>query len=171
MPLASRATQARVARTTEQGDTNKPAEGESTQPRRPAANASRPAPDRAPPPAEPQASMGTSGAPAPPATDQNPGAGDERPPQQEARQRRQRSDAGKPRTTKPPATAKQSIESMSVADMKTRMRTIEVEYKELLRTQANENRELAAKHSEAQTALQREHAALARQMSTAVFKK
>lgn len=162
MPLASRATQNRVARTN--NDTTPAEDTTATQPRRPAVNASKPAPT-SPPPAEPQASLGT-GAPAAPAEDAA-----EQTPAAPGPVRRQRSDAGKPRTTKAPATAKQNPETMSVADMKARMRTIEVEYRELLRTHANEARELSTKHGEAQQALQREHAALAKQMSTAVFKK
>lgn len=166
MPLASRATVSRVARTEQQADET------TTQPRRPAEAATKPAPSReqisTTTEQESQADTAaaqesTQGAEVPSGA---PGRADSDPP---VRTRKPRSDAG----TKRKATVKAAPSLPADAtpgSMKTRMRELEALAKVMRKSQAEEQAALSQKHSQEISVLMREHQELAARLSKAVFK-
>lgn len=151
MPLASRATQARAARQGAAATEDKTdGADESVKPRKPSANATKPAPSKPAPEKPPFDGASVDDPPAP-----------EKPP------RKPRADKGTKRST-PPKVAVSA--EMSPADIRARMRQLEVEFKDTKKRHVAEERELKNRHSTERLQLQNEHAALAKALSQTVFK-
>lgn len=156
MPLASRATQNRAQRTEAAAKANTTdGENESTQPRRPSQNASKPA--LAP---EPKAAIAT---PEPP---EDKVQKDAEPPAAPARKPRADKGVARPR----PAPAAVSGDAPTASGLRLRMRDIEVAFKELKKKQAGEERDMRTRHQNERIQMQGEHAALSKQLSSLVFK-
>src|SRR5690606_5851025 len=84
--------------------------------------------------------------------------------------RKKRADAGTTRRATKKAAAPKIAADATPGALKSRQREIEVEHRELIRAQKEEEKALATKHAEARNLLMREHAALAAQLTRTLFK-
>lgn len=84
--------------------------------------------------------------------------------------RKRRADAGTTRPVTKKAAAPKLPADATPGSIKSRQREIEVEHRELVRAQKEEEKALQAKHAEARNTLMREHSALAAQLTRALFK-
>lgn len=106
--------------------------------------------------------------PAPDPKPEAPATGDA-PAPEAPKQRKKRADTGvkrAPKAAAPVATG----DTPTPTAIRSRQREIEVQYKELLRQQALEEKELRAKHVDARNTLMREHTQLGGQLSKLLFK-